>query len=145
MAKTHQYKLSKYGHTYVLTATPPKPTTQKETNPHVHLNQCVSLCLVYPIQPDNTTHPVPQAMAPLLENLLMSSNHPLDYPPLPHRSFYKSHSRSFITQCPFLPTSTTRGRGNRETIDEAHKLRSYTTFLFPLCIPCLCNPKEGHH
>jgi hypothetical protein len=66
MTKTHQYTLSKYGHTYVLTKTPPKPTTQKDTNPHVHMNQCVSLCLIHPIQPYNTTHPVPKATAPLL-------------------------------------------------------------------------------
>jgi hypothetical protein len=83
MAKTHQYKLSKYGHTYVLTVTPPKPTTKKETNPHVHMNQCVSLCLVCPIQPDNTTHPVPQDMAPLLREFVDVFQPPTRLPPPP--------------------------------------------------------------
>jgi hypothetical protein len=66
LAKSRQYKITKEGHTYILTAEKPKPRSTKEQIPHVHLNQCVSLCLVHPITPNNTTHPVPETMTPLL-------------------------------------------------------------------------------
>lgn len=94
---------------------PPQPTTQKETNPHVHLNQCVSLSLVCPIPPNNTGHPVPQSMAPLFREFVDVFQPPTGLPPpshAPHRSLYKYCSMSFITQCPYLPTSSTKGKGN---------------------------------
>jgi len=67
MAKSHQYKLTKYGHTYILTTSTPKPPATKDKIPHVHLNQCVSLCLVHAVPQNNTTHPIPEAMTPLLQ------------------------------------------------------------------------------
>jgi hypothetical protein len=66
LAKSHQYKITKEGHTYILTATKPKHPSTKEKIPHVHLKQCVSLYLVCPITPNNTTHPIPETMTPLL-------------------------------------------------------------------------------
>jgi hypothetical protein len=67
MAKSLQYKLTKEGHTYILTTTKTKPSATKEQIPHVHLSQCVSLYLVRPITTKNTTHPVPETMNPLLQ------------------------------------------------------------------------------
>jgi hypothetical protein len=67
MSKSHQYEFTKEGHTYILTATTPKPPATKEQISHVHLNQCVSLCLVRPITPNNTTHPILETMNPLLQ------------------------------------------------------------------------------
>ena len=67
MAKARQYKLSKDCHTYILTAAKPKTPATTEKNPHVHLNQCISLCLVRPVPPNNTTHLIPEAMTPLLQ------------------------------------------------------------------------------
>jgi len=46
MAKSSQYKLRKYGQTYILTTTTPKPPSTKDKILNVHLNQCVFLCLV---------------------------------------------------------------------------------------------------
>ena len=67
MAKSRQYKLTKEGRTYILTAAKHKPSALKEPIPHVHLNQCVSLCLVCPVPPNNETHLTPKEMAPLLQ------------------------------------------------------------------------------
>jgi hypothetical protein len=66
IAKSRQYKITKEGHTYILIATKPKPPSTKEQIPHGHLNQCVSLCLVHKITPNNTMHHVPENMTPLL-------------------------------------------------------------------------------
>ena len=67
LAKARQYKLSKDGHTYILTKKTPKtPATTKNT-PHIQLNQCISLCLVRLVPPNNTTHPIIEAMTPLLQ------------------------------------------------------------------------------
>jgi hypothetical protein len=70
LAKYHQYKITKEGHTYILTVTKPKPPSTKEKIPHVHLNQCVSLYLVCPITPNTTMHPIPENMNPLLHEFV---------------------------------------------------------------------------
>ena len=68
LAKSYEYKITKEGHTYILTKAKPKFPSTKEQISHVHLNQCVSLCLVHPITPNNTTHPVPETMTLLLHD-----------------------------------------------------------------------------
>jgi len=82
MAKSRQYKITKDGHTYILTVKTPKPPTTKEKTPHVHLIQCVSLSLVRPVQPNNDTHPIPDEMTPCSKNSLMYSNPPWAFPHL---------------------------------------------------------------
>jgi len=84
MAKSRQYKLTKDGRTYILTAATLKPSANKETITHVHLNQCVSLCLVRPVPPDNETHPVPEEMAPLLQEFSDVFQTPTGLPPSRH-------------------------------------------------------------
>jgi len=84
MAKSNQYKLTKYGHTYILTATTPKPPSTKYKIMHVHLNQCVSLYLVCPVPPNNTTHIVPESMTPLLQESFDVYQTPTTLPPSRH-------------------------------------------------------------
>jgi len=81
MSKSHQYEFTKEGHTYILTATTPKPPATKEQISHVHLNQCVSLCLVHPITPKNTTHLVCEMMTPLHQEFSYVFQPPEGIPP----------------------------------------------------------------
>ena len=67
MAKYRQYKFSKCGHTYILIAAKPKTSATTEKTPLIHMNHCVSLCLVCTIPSNNTKHPVPEALTPLLQ------------------------------------------------------------------------------
>ena len=81
VSKALQYKLSKDGHTYILTVAQLKtPDTTKKT-PHVELNQCVSLYLVRSIPPNNTTHPVCEVMNPLLQYFSDVFQPPTGLPP----------------------------------------------------------------
>ena len=68
MAKARQYKISRDGHTYILTATKPQTPSPIEKTPHVQLNQFEFIYLVCPLPPKNTTHPIPEAMTPLLKD-----------------------------------------------------------------------------
>jgi len=81
MAHTHQYHIEKDAHKYILTSTPPKPSVKKENHPHVTLNQYVSLSLVHPIQPNNTTNRTPKEMAPLLQEFTDVFQQPIELPP----------------------------------------------------------------
>ena len=102
LAKYFQYKLSKDGHTYILTtATPKTPSTTNKT-PHVQLNQCISLCLVRPVPPNNTTHPVLEAMNPLLKEFSDVFQPPMGLP----SSSHIDHSIYLITRYA-LPNSPT--------------------------------------
>jgi hypothetical protein len=70
--KYHQYHLQHEGNTYVLTSSTLKstqPITEKESLNQVSMNQCISLCLVFPINPHNQKNLVPLSMAPLLQEL----------------------------------------------------------------------------
>jgi hypothetical protein len=80
LAKSHQYKITKEGHTYILIAAKPRPPSTKEQIPHVHLNQCVSLYLVHKITPNNTMHPVPENMTPHLATLTIPFISSSDFP-----------------------------------------------------------------
>jgi len=93
MAKSSQYKHTKYGHTYILTVATPKPASTKEKIPHVHLNQCVSLCLVHPLPPNNP--PLFQESTDVLQT-------PNDLPPSRHID----HSIPLIPR-PALPNAPT--------------------------------------
>jgi hypothetical protein len=84
IAKSCEYKITKEGHTYILTRKKPKPPSTKEQIPHVHLNQCVSLCLVHPITPKNTMHHVPETMTPLLHEFVEVFQPPEGLPPSRH-------------------------------------------------------------
>jgi hypothetical protein len=84
LAKSLQYKITKEGHTYILTAAKPRPPSTKEQIPHVHLNQCVSLDLVHKITPNNTMHPIPENMTPLLHEFAKVFQPPEGLPPSHH-------------------------------------------------------------
>jgi hypothetical protein len=81
LAKSCQYKITKEGDTYILIAAKPKPPSTKEKILHVHLKKCVSLCLVHPITPNNTTHIVPKTMTPLLHKFAEVFQPPEGLPP----------------------------------------------------------------
>ena len=68
LAKSCEYKITKEGHTYILTTAKPKSPSTKEQILNVQLNQCVSIYLVRPITPNNTTLPVPKTMNLLLHD-----------------------------------------------------------------------------
>ena len=102
MAKSSQYKLTKYGHTYILIVATPKPASTKEKIPHVHLNQCVSLCLVRPLPPNNPPHIVPKTIPPLFQESTDVLQTPNDLPPSRHID----HSIPLIPR-PALPNAPT--------------------------------------
>jgi len=84
LAKNNQYKLTKDGRTYILTTPSPKASDKEQKMPHVQLTHCTSLCLVRPIPPDNTTHPVPERMANLLTEFADIFHTPTALPPHRH-------------------------------------------------------------
>jgi hypothetical protein len=133
MAKSRQYKLTKDGHTYILTASIPKPTSTKEKIPHVHLNQCVSLCLVSPIPPNNTTHPVPEAMTPLLREFFDVFQTPTGLPPSRHID----HSIHLIPGSA-LPNAPTYWLAPRETEEMEKQLTDLinSSHIQPSTTPC---------
>ena len=84
LAKSCKYKITKEGHTYILTTTKPKSPSTKEQIPNVQLNQCVSIYLVCPITPNNTTHPVPETMTLLLHDFAEVFQPLKGHPPSQH-------------------------------------------------------------
>jgi len=69
-AKYHQYHLKLIRCTYVLTSSRLKSTqhiTDQASLNQVSRKQCVSLCFLHPIDPNNQNNHVPPSMAPSLE------------------------------------------------------------------------------
>jgi len=67
-SKSHQYHLE--GHTYVLTSSTIKYTEtviDQDIFNQVNINQCISLCLVHPINLDNQNNHVPPTMVSMLQ------------------------------------------------------------------------------
>jgi hypothetical protein len=81
-AKSHQYHLQHEGCTYVLTSTlkSTQPIIDHTTVNQVSLNQCVSLCLVHPINLDNWNNLVPPAMDPPLQEFADVFTQPPELP-----------------------------------------------------------------
>jgi hypothetical protein len=102
LAKSRLYKITKEGHTYILTAAKLKPPSTKEKIPHVNLNQSVSLCLVHPITLNNTMHPILEIDTPLLHEFAEVFQPPEGLPP----SFHIDHSIHLIpiSALPNTPT-----------------------------------------
>jgi len=123
MAKSSQYKLTKDSHTYILTATTPKPPSNKDKIPHVHLNQCVSLCLVHPVPPNHTPHPILETMTPLLQESSNVFHTPTDLPPSRHID----HSIHLLPG-PALPNAPTHRLALSETEVRENKLSDLITF-----------------
>lgn len=76
-AKTHRYHLRHQGCTYMLTSSN-HPSLQTSLS---SLNQCVSLCPVRPIKPDNLTNLTLPEMAPLLKEFADVFTKPTGLPP----------------------------------------------------------------
>jgi hypothetical protein len=133
MAKSRQYKLTKDGHTYILMPATPKPTSTKDNIPHIHLNQCVSLCLVCPIPPNNTTHLVPKAMTPLLQEFADVFQIPTGLPPSRHID----HSIHLILGST-LPNAPTYRLTPRETEEIEKQLTDLinSSHIQPSSTPC---------
>jgi hypothetical protein len=133
LAKSCQYKITREGHTYILTTTKPKPPSTKEQIPHVHLNQCVFVYLVCPITPNNTTHPVPKTMTPLLHEFAKVFQPPKGLPP-------SRHIDRFIHPIPgsALPNAPTYRLPPIETEEMERQLTNLINFghIQPSSSPC---------
>jgi len=123
LAKSNQYKLTKGGHTYILTVATPKPDSTRDKILQVHLNQCVSLYLVRPVPPNHTHHPVPKAMTPLFQEYANVLQTPTSIPPSRHID----HSIHLIPG-PALPNAPTHRLAPRETEVREKKLTDLITF-----------------
>jgi len=126
-------KFTKDGHTYILTATTPKPPSTKNKIPHVHMNQCVSLCLVRSIPPNLTPHLVPEAINPLIQESTDVFQTPTGLPPSRHID----HSIHLIPG-PSLPNAPTYRLATRETEVKEKQLTDLinSDHLQPTSAPC---------
>ena len=133
MAKSCQYKITKDGHTYILTGETPKTTSTTGKIPHIHLNQCVSLCLVCPIPPNNNTHIIPQAMNSLLQEFFDVFQTPTGLPPSRHID----HSIHLILGSA-LPITPTYRLAPRETEEMEKQLTDLinSSHIQPSSAPC---------
>ena len=133
MAKSRQYKLTKEGHTYILTAAKHKPSAPKQPIPHVHLNQCVSLFLVRPVPADNETHATLKEMAPLLQEYADIFQTPTSMPP----SCHIDHSINLIPGAA-LPNAPTYRLAPQETVEMERQLKELidASHIQPSSSPC---------
>jgi len=133
IAKSRQYKLTKEGRTYIQTIAKHKPSAPKQPIPHVHFNQCVSLCLVCPVLADNETHATPKEMAPFLQEYADIFQTPTGMPPSRHID----HSINLIPGSA-LPNAPTYRLAPQETAEMERQLKELidSGHIQPSSSPC---------